>query len=65
VLNRAQREDRILLTFDEDFGEFAFRAKLPADSGIVLFRITAPSGSTVAQKVIAALSNSNTTTRLN
>ncbi len=56
VLNRAQVEDRILLTFDKDFGELAFRSRLPADSGIVLFRITAPSGLIVAQKVVAAIS---------
>lgn len=55
VLSRAQEEDRILLTFDKDFGELAFRIKLPATSGIVLFRITAPSSVVVAQKVIVAL----------
>jgi predicted nuclease of predicted toxin-antitoxin system len=43
VLDRAQTKDRILLTFDKDFGELAFRTKLPAISGIILFRITAPS----------------------
>ena len=56
VLSRAQAEDRILLTFDKDFGELAFRSKLPADSGIILFRITVPSGSVAAQKVVAAIS---------
>ena len=55
VLSRAQMEDRILLTLDKDFGELAFRAKLPADSGVVLFRITAPSSLVVAQKVVAAI----------
>jgi hypothetical protein len=42
VLARAQRERRILLTFDKDFGELAWRASLPAESGIVLFRIPMP-----------------------
>ncbi len=55
VLSRAQAEDRILLTFDKDFGELAFRAKLPATTGIILFRIKAPSSSVVAQKVTAAI----------
>jgi len=55
VLSRAQAEDRILLTFDKDFGELAFRTKLPASSGIVLFRITAPSSVVVAQKVVVAI----------
>ena len=43
--------DRILLTFDKDFGELAFRSKLPATTGIILFRIKAPSGAVVAEKV--------------
>ena len=28
VLARAQQEDRILITFDKDFGELAFRSRL-------------------------------------
>ena len=51
VLSRAQAEKRILLTFDKDFGELAFRSKLPATTGIILFRIKAPSGDVVAEKV--------------
>jgi predicted nuclease of predicted toxin-antitoxin system len=39
VLAWAQAEDRILITFDKDFGELAFRAKLPATCGIIWFRI--------------------------
>ena len=42
VLSRAQAENRILLIFDKDFGELAFGTKLPATSGIILFRIQAP-----------------------
>jgi predicted nuclease of predicted toxin-antitoxin system len=42
VLAWAVRENRILLTFDKDFGELAWRAKLPAASGIILFRIPMP-----------------------
>jgi predicted nuclease of predicted toxin-antitoxin system len=41
VLRRAQLEARVLLTMDKDFGELAFRAGLPASSGIVLFRMGA------------------------
>jgi predicted nuclease of predicted toxin-antitoxin system len=54
-LSRAQAEDRIFLTFDKDFGELAFRTKLPAGSGIILFRITIPSSMVVAQKVVTAI----------
>ena len=38
VLSLAQAEGRIVITFDKDFGELAFRFGLPASSGIVLFR---------------------------
>ncbi|MCC5600782.1 DUF5615 family PIN-like protein [Nostoc favosum] len=57
VLNRAQRDERILLTFDKDFGELAFRSHLPATCGIILFRIKAPSGIVVAQKVATAIAS--------
>jgi predicted nuclease of predicted toxin-antitoxin system len=56
VLSRAQAENRILLTFDKDFGELAFRSRLPASVGIILFRIKAPSGSIVAQKIAKVIS---------
>jgi len=39
VLGRAVQEQRILLTFDKDFGELAWRFRLPASCGIVLFRL--------------------------
>jgi predicted nuclease of predicted toxin-antitoxin system len=41
----ARAENRILITFDKDFGELAFRVGLPVSIGIILFRITAPSSS--------------------
>ena len=41
VLQRAQSELRILVTFDKDFGELAFHLGLPASNGIILFRIQA------------------------
>lgn len=34
VLSRAQAENRILLTFDKDFGELAFRSKLPPSASV-------------------------------
>jgi|SRR5215216_7130209 len=39
ILAWAVRQGRILLTFDQDFGELAWRAGLPAGCGIVLFRM--------------------------
>ena len=55
VLNRAVAEHRILLTFDKDFGELAFHAGLPADCGIILFRINVASSSFISSAVIAAI----------
>jgi predicted nuclease of predicted toxin-antitoxin system len=55
VLRRAQAETRIVVTFDKDFGELAFRAGLPASSGVVLFRISAPSSAHVARVAVSAL----------
>ncbi len=40
VLSRAEAENRILLTFDKDFGELAFRSGLSASAGVILFRIS-------------------------
>ena|SRR5262245_43232522 len=55
VLDRAIAEDRLLITFDKDFGELAFRAGRPASCGVVLFRIRLTSPSQVAQRAVAAL----------
>jgi predicted nuclease of predicted toxin-antitoxin system len=55
VLKLAQSENRVLITFDKDFGELAFRSKLPASCGIVLFRITASSPSHVADVAVNVL----------
>lgn len=55
VIARAQAEGRVLVTFDKDFGELVFRSKLPASSGIVLFRVTVSSPSYVARVAVAAL----------
>lgn len=55
VLARAQQEQRILITFDKDFGELAFHSKLPANNGVILFRISAPSSQYIAKATVQAL----------
>lgn len=55
VLERAVAEERVLLTFDKDFAELSFRARLPAPCGIVLFRITQISSSQMAAAVSRAI----------
>jgi predicted nuclease of predicted toxin-antitoxin system len=42
VLARAAREERIILTFDRDYGELIYRLKHPAPAGIIYLRF-APS----------------------
>ena len=55
VLEIAQRESRLIVTFDKDFGELAFRAGLPAGCGIILLRIKAASPEQLAERVIHSL----------
>jgi predicted nuclease of predicted toxin-antitoxin system len=55
VLHRAVVEARILLTFDKDFGELAFRMGLPAACGVVLFRMAPRSPAYVAERAVAVL----------
>lgn len=51
----AQAEERILLTFDRNFGELAFHAGLPATIGIILFRFRMTSAQQVARVVTQAI----------
>jgi predicted nuclease of predicted toxin-antitoxin system len=38
--DRAQRELRLVVTQDKDFGELAFRQRLAAQCGVILFRLS-------------------------
>jgi predicted nuclease of predicted toxin-antitoxin system len=55
VLHRATSDDRLLVTFDKDFGELAFNARLSVTTGIVLFRTRAPSSAQLARFVSQVL----------
>jgi len=55
VLAIAQRERRVVMTFDKDFGELAFRSRLPAASGVIHFRMATPSPEAAALLVCAAV----------
>ena len=57
VLARAQRENRVLVTFDKDFGELAFRRGLAASAGVVLFRITLASPDHAVRVAVAAFAS--------
>jgi predicted nuclease of predicted toxin-antitoxin system len=55
VLAAAQREHRLIVTFDKDFGELAYRFGLPAESGVVLFRLAGTSPEIDNARALAAL----------
>jgi predicted nuclease of predicted toxin-antitoxin system len=57
VLERAQRERRVVVTFDKDFGELAFRRGLAASVGVVLFRITLTSPDHAVRAAVAAFAS--------
>jgi predicted nuclease of predicted toxin-antitoxin system len=55
VLARVQAEDRLVVTFDKDFGELAYRSGLPSSSGVILFRLTGSSPEIDNARALAAL----------
>ena len=55
LVTRATTEKRVLLTFDKDFGEIAYRLGVSAPSGVILLRISTPSPEAVARVVADAL----------
>jgi predicted nuclease of predicted toxin-antitoxin system len=57
ILNRAQAERRIILTFDKDFGELAFRAHLPAKSGVILVRLEIVAHEMIVKRVLEVMNS--------
>ncbi len=57
ILKRAESEQRLLLTFDKDFGNLAFRWGLPSTCGIVLFRLKMHSPEYLKDHVLGAFEN--------
>lgn len=58
VLTKAQSEDRILITFDKDFGDLACRRGLPASAGVILFRFPTRSPQETAERVLKTIRTS-------
>jgi uncharacterized protein (DUF433 family)/predicted nuclease of predicted toxin-antitoxin system len=54
-LARAVAEQRLLLTFDKDFGELVFRRGQKASCGVILFRFSVPSSLIAAEKILNVL----------
>ncbi len=56
VLERAVREERIILTFDRDYGELIYRIRMPAPIGVVYFRYFPATPEEPAQDLLRLLS---------
>jgi predicted nuclease of predicted toxin-antitoxin system len=54
-LAKAVSEQRLLITFDKDFGDLVFRQGYAASCGVLLFRIAAPSSAVVAARIVDTL----------
>jgi predicted nuclease of predicted toxin-antitoxin system len=59
ILAKAQREERVIVTFDKDFGELAFRFGLPASCGIILFRVPPVAPVRLTEIVLRVLASRN------
>ncbi|MCI0340198.1 MAG: DUF5615 family PIN-like protein [Planctomycetales bacterium] len=55
VLARAGEESQVVLTFDKDFGELAFRFGLPAEGGVILFRLSGENPDHDNQRALSAI----------
>lgn len=55
LLNVAQQEDRVVLTFDTDFETLVVHRNLPASCGVILFRLTLVSPTAVADAVLQTI----------
>lgn len=55
VMVRAASENRLLVTFDTDFGELVYRRGLPPACGVVLFRFVIPSPTRAAERALGVL----------
>lgn len=57
VLARGHAEQRLILTFDRDYGELVFRYRHPAPSGIFFFRFAPATVDEPAPQLLELLNN--------
>jgi predicted nuclease of predicted toxin-antitoxin system len=55
ILARAQSESRLVVTQDKDFGELAFRLGLPAECGVILFRLTGDDPNADVRRIVEVI----------
>jgi hypothetical protein len=58
VLERAHAEDRVVVTFDKDFGELAVRFQLPV-VGVILLRLSGSSPAADNTRAAGAIASRN------
>lgn len=63
LVDRAVAEERLILTFDRDFGELAIRGPKKPTSGVLLLRIVPPNAEYVTEFVSALLAREDVTWR--
>src|SRR6266700_2494339 len=59
ILARAQAESRLVITQDKDFGELAYRRRLPADCGIIHFRLSGDDPDADNRRMIEVIESRN------
>lgn len=57
VLQRAASEDRLLVTFDKDYGELIYRRRLPPPSSVIYLRAAPLNPMEVARRLIPLLTD--------
>lgn len=57
ILSLAEADERIILTFDRDFGQLVYEKKLLTKQGIIYFRLNGLSPSKMAEAVIEVLNS--------
>lgn len=57
ILRFATREERLLITHDQDFGELVFKRRLKAPTGVVLFRYEPSHPEEVARRMILIMAS--------
>lgn len=57
ILSRARREQRLVLTFDLDFGSLAVRSDAPEAIGVILLRLAGSSPELDCATVVAAIAD--------
>jgi predicted nuclease of predicted toxin-antitoxin system len=59
VLARAVREDRVVLTFDRDYGELIYRFRHPSPVGVIYFRFDPSTPEEPAEHLLRLLTMSD------